>query len=91
MQRRSSVRVYDPPVPTLKLVPPAEPSPAEKVRQRVRRMDKPSAMLQCNRCGGREMIETKTGMLFKDGKASGGTKQVVCVGCLMKGERVVVA
>lgn len=56
----------------------------------MRAMPKPAAVLQCNRCGGREMIETKTGMLFKDGKASGGTKQIVCVSCLMKGERVVV-
>ncbi|GER21481.1 hypothetical protein [Variovorax boronicumulans] len=77
-------------MPRLKLVPSAEPSPAEKVRQRVRAMPKPASVLQCTRCGGREMIETKTGMLFKDGKASGGTKQIVCVACLMKGERVVV-
>lgn len=75
----------------LKLVPATEPSPAEKVRQRVRAMPKPASVLQCNRCGGREMIETKTGMLFKDGKASGGTKQILCAACLMKGERVVVA
>ncbi len=74
----------------LKLVPPAEPSPAEKVRQRVKAFPKPASVLQCLRCGGREMIETKTGMQFKDGKASGGTKQILCVTCLMKGERVVV-
>lgn len=49
----------------------------------------PAAVLQCSRCGGQEMIETKTGMLLKDGKASGGTRQIVCVTCLMKGEKVV--
>lgn len=53
-------------------------------------MPTPADMLQCNRCGGREMIETRTGVLFKDGKASGGTKQMVCVACLLKGDRVVV-
>lgn len=90
MLRHSRRRVYDPPVPTLKLVPPAEPSPVEKVRQRVRAMPKPAAVLQCNRCGGREMIETKTGMLFSGSKASGGTKQILCAACLLKGERVVV-
>lgn len=77
-------------MPPLKLVPPTEPSPAEKVRQRVRAMPKPASMIQCHRCGGREMIETKTGMLLKNGKASGGTKQLICVLCLMKGDRVVV-
>ncbi|PLC06400.1 hypothetical protein CY658_05025 [Variovorax sp. RO1] len=77
-------------MPRLKLVPATEPSLAEKVRQRVRAMPRPAAVLQCNRCGGREMIETKTGMLFKDGKASGGTKQILCAACLLKGERVVV-
>lgn len=77
-------------VPRLKLVPAAAASPAEKVRQRVRAMPKPAALLQCNRCGGREMIETKIGMLFSGGQASGGTKQTLCAACLLKGERVVV-
>jgi hypothetical protein len=53
-------------------------------------MAKPPSMLEC-RCGGRELIETKTGVLFQDGKASGGTKQWICAACLAKGERVVVA
>ncbi|MBT2326113.1 hypothetical protein J7E62_27675 [Variovorax paradoxus] len=75
----------------LKLVPAAEPSPAEKVRQRVRAAPKPASMLQCNRCGGRELIETKTGVLYQDGKPKGGTKQLLCATCLMKGERVVIA
>ncbi|MBB1599490.1 hypothetical protein [Variovorax sp. UMC13] len=77
-------------MPRLKLVPPAEPSPAEKVRQRVKAMPRPASLIQCPRCGGREMIETKTGMLFSGGKASGGTKQILCAACLLKGERVVV-
>ena len=48
-------------------------------------------MLQCHRCGGREVIETKIGVLMQDGKTKGGTKQVLCACCLMRGERVVLA
>jgi hypothetical protein len=54
------------------------------------RPPKPSVILQCN-CGSREFIEAKTGVLFKDGKASGGVKQLLCAACLLKGERVVIA
>ncbi|MBT2333615.1 hypothetical protein J7E49_06820 [Variovorax paradoxus] len=75
----------------LKLVPAATPSPAEKVRQRVRAMPKPAAMLQCNRCGGRELTETRTGVMLKNGKPTGGTKQLYCTACLLKGDRVLIA
>ena len=53
-------------------------------------MPKPASMIQC-RCGGREVIETKTGVLFQDGKAKGGTRQIICLLCAMRGERVVLA
>ena len=76
---------------SLKLVPAAEPSPVEKVRQRVRRMPKPPYMLQCNRCGGRELIEVKSGVCIVNGKPHGGEKRLLCATCLVKGERVVVA
>ena len=66
----------------------APDTPAEAVRKRVRAMPKPATMVQCHRCGGREVIETKIGVLMKDGKPTGGTKQLLCVGCLLKGERV---
>lgn len=52
------------------------------------RKTKASAIVQCHRCGGREVIETKIGVILKDGKPSGGTKQLLCAACLMKGERV---
>ena len=58
-------------------------TPAEKVRERVRKAPKPRAMPQCHRCGGREYIETKIGI----GKTA--TKQRLCFLCAMKGERVV--
>lgn len=64
-------------------------TPAEQVRKRVRAMPKPADMIQCHRCGGREVIETKIGMVLRNGKASGGTKQILCALCFMRGERVV--
>lgn len=78
-------------MPRLTVVPPSEPSPAENVRLRVKAAPKPASMLQCNRCGSRTLIETKTGVLFVSGKPQGGTKQLVCATCLMQGEHVVVA
>ena len=56
-------------------------TPAEQVRERVRKAPKPRAMPQCHRCGGREYVETKIGI----GKTA--TKQRVCFLCAMKGER----
>lgn len=47
-------------------------------------------MLEC-RCGGRELIPTKTGVLFKGGKPTGGTLQYICAACMLKGIRVIVA
>lgn len=69
---------------------PAPDTPADQVRKRVRAMPKPADMLQCSRCGGREVIETKIGVMLVDGKAKGGTKALLCAGCLLRGERVVI-
>ena len=52
---------------------------------------RPAEMLQCYRCGCRELIEARVGVMVRDGKTSGGTKQMLCAACLLKGERVVVA
>ena len=68
----------------------APDTPAEKVRKRVRAMPKPPTMVQCHRCGGREVIETEIGVLMKNGKPTGGTKTMICVVCLLRGERVLV-
>ena len=68
---------------------PAPQTEAEKVRERVRKAPKPPEMIQCHRCGGREVIETRIGMLLKNGKPQGGTKQILCASCFMRGERVV--
>jgi len=69
---------------------PAPDSPLEEHRKRVRAMPKPAEMLQCHRCGSRELIQTKIGMMLKAGKATGGTKQLLCAACHRRGERVVV-
>lgn len=63
---------------------------AEEVRKRVRATPKPATMVQCHRCGGREVIETKIGVMMKNGKPTGGTKALLCVVCLLNGERVVI-
>ena len=47
------------------------------------------SMIRCHRCGGAEVFQTKIGMMYKDGKAVGGTKQLLCALCFMQGERVV--
>lgn len=63
------------------------PAPARpKLRSRAA---KPAELLQCHRCGGREVIETKVGVMFRAGKATGGTRIKLCAHCFMKGERVV--
>lgn len=77
------------PLHVIKGTPPPD-TPAEKVRKRVAAHPKPVDMLQCG-CGGREVIEARVGMIFKNGRASGGTKQYLCAGCLMRGRRVVLA
>ncbi len=73
----------------LSLVLPTPASPREKLRQRIRKMPKPASMLEC-RCGSREFIETKVGVEFYNGKARGGTKQLLCFHCMMRGDRIVI-
>lgn len=67
----------------LKLVPPAPPSPAEGVRLRVKRRQRPDGMIQCNRCGGRTLLNTVNGAYIKNGRKTGGTKidENVCADC----------
>lgn len=79
-------------MPNLKLIQgtPAPDTPAQRVRERVKKMPKPADMAQCPRCGGREFLTTKTGVLLKGGKPSGGTPNMICVTCLTRGERVTV-
>lgn len=72
----------------LKIVQTPGLTPKEAVKRRIRKMAKPPSMLQCHRCGGREVIETRSGVLLKDGKPTRGTKMLLCAACFMKGGRV---
>lgn len=67
------------------------PDPAKEARSKRLRAEKPAYVVQCHRCGCREVIETKTGVMLKNGRPTGGTKQLICAGCHRKGERVVLA
>jgi hypothetical protein len=71
----------------LRLVPPAEPEPKEKVRQRIRAMPRPDGMLQCNRCGSRTVLNTENGVVVKNGRRNKGTKidTDVCADCYRRG------
>jgi transcription elongation factor Elf1 len=73
----------------LHLIP--SPPPSERKNSRARKATKPPEMLQCPRCDGREVIVTTIGVLMQRGKLKGGTEQVLCALCLMRGERVVLA
>lgn len=77
-------------MPKLSAVPPSAPPSSEKLRQRIKAMPKPAAMLEC-RCGSREFIELKSGVEYVDGKARGGTKALACANCWRNGERVIIA
>lgn len=70
-------------------VPPAPPP--EKPKRKSATAPKPASMLECRRCNGREVIETKTGVLYQNGKTKGGTKALICAACHRKGERVLLA
>lgn len=72
---------------------PDTPKPAEtekdRIRKRIKALPKPKDMIQCPRCGGREVIETRIGVFETARTWSGGTKALLCALCFMRGERVV--
>lgn len=77
----------------LKLIngtPPPD-TPKQRVVDRIKRMPKPAAMIQCHRCGSCEVLALKSGVLLQAGRVKGGTQQIVCATCFMKGERVILA
>lgn len=64
-------------------------TPKQRVADRMKQ-NKPMPLIECPRCAGHEVIETKVGVMMKSGKPTGGTKQLICATCAIKGERVVV-
>lgn len=66
----------------LKIVPPTEPSPKERVIKRVREMDNPGGVLQCNRCGCRTMVTVTSGATLVNGRVKGTViERHVCAEC----------
>jgi len=55
------------------------------------RKRKATVLLECPRCKGREVIEAKIGVEIVAGKPTGGTKVLLCTGCLREGQRVTLA
>jgi hypothetical protein len=70
---------------------PPPDTPKQRATDRIKRTQKPASMIQCHRCGCREVLPLTTGALLRNGKVSGGTTVHVCASCYMKGERVVLA
>jgi hypothetical protein len=73
--------------PGLHLVPPSEPSAKDKILQRIKAAPKPDGLLQCNRCGGRTVLNTEAGVVVKNGRRQRGTKidTDVCANCWKQG------
>lgn len=72
----------------LKLIP-GSPTPAAEVKRRLRRQPKPASMIRCHRCGGGEVLETRSGVVIDNCTPKRGTKILLCAACYMRGERVV--
>lgn len=70
---------------------PPPDSAEQRVIDRIKRAPKPADLIQCHRCGCREVLPLTTGAVLKNGKVSGGTTVHVCAACFLKGERVVLA
>ena len=69
----------------------APDTPIERIRQRLREQKRPKPILQCPRCGCREMIEARTGAYIgARGVLAGGAINILCADCLRRGERVTV-
>lgn len=61
----------------------------QRVIDRIKKTARSPDLIQCHRCGAREVLPLTTGAVLKNGKVSGGTTVHVCAACFLKGERVV--
>lgn len=66
------------------------PDTAKERRLARIRKAKPAELIRCPRCQGNAMLQVKLGMVYVNGKASGGQKTTVCAMCLSRGEYVAV-
>lgn len=74
--------------PTFTVIDGKADTPRQQAKKVMKARPTAATMLRCHRCGGSEVIETKTGMILKGGKAQGGTKSIICANCFMGGKRV---
>lgn len=77
----------------LTLVPPPT-APRDKKVERIAKIKReaPPSLLQCplRTCLSTSFIEERTGVMLRNGKASGGTKVLICAMCMTRGKRTVV-
>ena len=73
--------------PKLSLVPPTPPDEKAALVERVKAMEKPSGMLQCSRCGGRQTLTLRSGDYIKNGRVMPGTviEKGICPHCWKQG------
>lgn len=78
--------------PRLHLVPttPEPETPVTASRKRVKAMPLPMEMVVCPRCAGIEMIETRVGVIRRNGRFTKGTSVLICAACQRGGERVAI-
>ena len=67
--------------------PASEPDRGGLFRRRVRTVSRPDGVLQCNRCGGRTVLNTENGVVVKRGRRLRGTRvdTDVCANCWTEG------
>jgi len=70
---------------------PPPDTPKQRAVDRLKAAPKPAGIVQCPRCGCREVLELKSGVKLNNGKPTGGISQIVCAACFLKGERIVLA
>lgn len=63
----------------------------DSARKRMKTTLSDAPIVRCPRCTSLAMIEVKLGMVWKNGKPTGGQKQIVCATCMARGENVVVS
>jgi hypothetical protein len=73
------------------ILPDLELSPADKVLSRVKKQPRPDGMLQCPRCGSRDVINIRNGVIVKAGRQTFRGTQIVkdaCGLCWKKGATI---
>lgn len=72
---------------TLQLVPPSPPDAKTALVERLKAMERPDGMLQCNKCGGRQTLLLRSGDRIEAGRVKPGTiiETGICPHCWKQG------